>query len=170
MSTGNYDLRSKIDEAKRRLPLPALMAKLGLGEHAKKSALCPLHSDEHPSFSVFQGNDGLWHWRCFAGCGDGDEMMFLSKLKGLSLTEAISLYVEMAGFPPRPARKSHEYPACPASLNVSVSGSPESLGICVSVSEGQSLSVGQEEFLRTVGARNACLAASTATKKRFKLV
>jgi len=43
MSAGYDDLRWKIDEAKRRLPLPALMARLGLGEHAKKSALCPLH-------------------------------------------------------------------------------------------------------------------------------
>ena len=30
----NNNLRAKIDEAKRRLPLPQLMTKLGLGEHA----------------------------------------------------------------------------------------------------------------------------------------
>src|SRR6516165_11682130 len=99
MSADNDDLRRKIDEAKRRLPLPDLMSRLGLGEHAKKSARCPFHSDEHPSFSVFQGEDGFWHWNCFAGCGDGDEIMFLSKLKGLSLTKAIKLYLSMPGFP-----------------------------------------------------------------------
>jgi hypothetical protein len=54
MSTNNSDLRTKIDEAKRLLPLPQLLERLGLGAHAKKSALCPLHDDKHPSFSVFQ--------------------------------------------------------------------------------------------------------------------
>jgi len=40
-NTKNADLRAKIDEAKRRLPLPDLMSRLGLGGHAKKSAHCP---------------------------------------------------------------------------------------------------------------------------------
>jgi len=59
---GNGDLRQKIDEAKRRLPLPELMKQLGLAEHAKKSARCPLpgHDDKHPSFSSFQGKGGFW--------------------------------------------------------------------------------------------------------------
>jgi len=60
-----------IDEAKRRLPLPALMHRLGLGDHAKKSARCPLHDDQHNSFSVWQ-EDGIWFWKCHAGCGGGD--------------------------------------------------------------------------------------------------
>src|SRR5215470_1698395 len=96
---GNNELREKIDEAKRRLPLPELMKQLGLAEHAKKSAHCPFpgHKDEHHSFSVFQGNDGFWHWNCFTECGEGDEIMFLRKLKGLSLTQAMSLYLSMAG-------------------------------------------------------------------------
>jgi hypothetical protein len=34
----NNDLRGKVDEAKRRLPLPQLMAGEGLGEHANTSA------------------------------------------------------------------------------------------------------------------------------------
>ena len=109
-STENADLRAKLDEAKQRLPLPGLMKQLGLAEHAKKSARCPFHSDEHPSFSVFQGEDGFWHWNCFAGCGDGDEIMFLSKLKGLSLTKAMNLYLAVAGFPSGRPPKSHEYP------------------------------------------------------------
>jgi len=59
------DLRQKIDEAKRRLPLPELMAREGLGEQAKKSAHCPFHHDEHESFSVFKGDDNFWLWKCF---------------------------------------------------------------------------------------------------------
>src|SRR4030095_3046232 len=105
----NNDLRGKIDQAKRRLPLPELMAREGLREHANKSAHCPFHDDEHKSFSVWQ-RDGSWFWKCHAGCSDGDELMFLSKLKGLSLTDAISLYLDMAGFPSTRPRKSHELP------------------------------------------------------------
>jgi hypothetical protein len=74
MSAGNEDLRWKIDQAKRLLTLPKLMEKLGLGAHAKKTAHCVFHDDEHKSFSVFKGEDGFWHYKCFAGCGEGDEI------------------------------------------------------------------------------------------------
>jgi hypothetical protein len=59
---------------------------------------------------VFQDKDGLWLWNCFAGCGEGDEIMFLRKLKGLSLTDSMILYLNMAGFPPESPSQSHEYP------------------------------------------------------------
>jgi DNA primase len=104
------DLCQKIDEAKRRLPLPELMAREGLSEHAKKSAHCPFHDDEHKSFSVFKGDDGFWHWKCFAGCGEGDEIEFLLKHFGIARPGAIKSYLEMAGFPTRALPKSHEYP------------------------------------------------------------
>jgi CHC2-type zinc finger protein len=64
-STENAELRAKIDEAKRRLPLLELLARLGLGQHAKKTARCIWHDDQHPSFSVFQGKDRFWHYKCF---------------------------------------------------------------------------------------------------------
>jgi hypothetical protein len=47
----------EIDEAKKKLPLPVLMHRLGGGEHAKKSARCPFHEDKHNSFSVWQRPD-----------------------------------------------------------------------------------------------------------------
>lgn len=58
-----------LEQAKHVLPLPDLMARLGLGEHAKKSARCPFHDDQNSSFSIFQGEGGEWVWNCFAGCG-----------------------------------------------------------------------------------------------------
>ena len=70
-------MSDKIDEAKRRLPLPDLMARLGLGEHAKKSAKCPFHYDRHNSFSMWQADDGHYYFKCHAGCGQGDEINFL---------------------------------------------------------------------------------------------
>ena len=44
--------RAEIDEAKRRLPLPALMAREGLADRAKKNARCPFHDDEHPVLAI----------------------------------------------------------------------------------------------------------------------
>jgi hypothetical protein len=165
------DLRQKIDEAKRRLPLPELMAQVGLGDRAKKTAHCPFHEDKHKSFSVFQGQDGWWHYKCFAGCGDGDEIMFLSKLKGLSLTEAMSLYLEMAGFPPSSPPKSHEYPQSPQSRKCRETpgshGSPESPESPVyPMSNGQGL----EKELKGLAASNACTERNTARKRRWQLL
>src|SRR5215469_14629818 len=145
------ELRAKLDQAKQRLPLPEVMKQLGLAEHAKKGARCPFpgHDDKHPSFSIFRGKDGLWFWKCHAGCGEGDEIMFLRKLKGLSMTQAMSLYLEMAGSPAKRPPKSHEYPSVSSvsksreSLSVLVSESPASLESHVfpvsPVSNGQGL-------------------------------
>src|SRR5262249_46243595 len=89
--------REQINEAKRRLPLPSLMKALGLGERAEKNARCPFHDDQHPSFSIFQGNNGDWFWKCHAGCGEGDEIAFLAKREGASFIEAATFYCEMSG-------------------------------------------------------------------------
>jgi len=154
---GNNNLREKIDEAKRLLPLPQLMEKEGLGDRMKKTARCPFHDDEHPSFSVFQGADGCWRWKCFTGCGEGDEIMFLRKLKAISLTEAMSIYLGMAGFPTVAPRKPHEYPQSPK-----FPSSPETLKcheshmspvfLVYPMSNGQEL----EKALKASAARNAC--------------
>jgi CHC2 zinc finger len=83
---GNDDLA----EAKRRLPLPTLLHQLGLGEHAKKSARCPFHDDQRNSFSVWCNEAGQWRFKCHAGCGDGDEVTVLEKIKIISNSEAIN--------------------------------------------------------------------------------
>jgi hypothetical protein len=175
----NRDLSEKIAHAKSRLPLPELMKQLGLGEHAKKRARCPFdgHEDKHPSFSVFQGSDGFWHFTCFSRCGVGDEITFLSKLRALPLDEAISLYLEMAGFPrtcPPKSRECHkspvspvspESPKCPEYPEYPVShGHPMSNG---QVSEKHLLA---EKDLKGLAARNACMAHSTARKRRWQLL
>jgi CHC2 zinc finger len=169
----NNDLRGKIDQAKRRLPLPELMAREGLGDRAKKTAHCPFHDDEHKSFSVFQDKDGFWHYKCFAGCGDGDEIMFLRKLKGLPLTEAMSLYLEMAGFPPRLSHRSHEChksprshecPECPECHR-----SPKSPVFPVFPVSPMSNGQGLQKALKELGARNACNKRITVKKALWQL-
>jgi CHC2 zinc finger len=163
MSVRNDDLRWKIDEAKRRLPLPELLRQLGYSEkHIGKTAHCPFHSDEHKSFSVFHSEDGKgWQWKCFAGCGEGDEIGFLRKLKGLSMTGAMNLYLRMAGFPASAPHRSHEYPRFPQSPKC-----PESpVSLVYPVSNGQGL----EEELKCLAARCACSRTNKPAKRRFEL-
>jgi hypothetical protein len=178
-STENAELRAKIDEAKRRLPLPQVLAQVGLGECAKKSAHCPFHDDEHESFSVFQSNDGKgWQWKCHACCGYGDEIALLVKHFNISRSEAIKRYLGMAGFPPRVPPKSREYPKLPdspkspESLSSLVSASP-----CVSVchvSNGQAVAVhgldGKLQMeLKALAARNACTGSTRPEKDSWQL-
>jgi hypothetical protein len=156
-SSDSAVLRAKIDQAKRCVPLPELMKQLGLGNRAKKIARCPFpgHEDKHPSFSVFE-EDGRWRWKCHAGCGSGDEIDFLCKVRGISEQEAVSLYLEMAGFP----RESPELSDC--------SDSSECSGMSVSSvsSNGQDL----QAELRALAARNRCTEPSSAAKKRFEVL
>jgi CHC2 zinc finger/AAA domain len=86
-----------IEAAKRRLPLPELMRQLGLADHAKKSAKCPFHEDQHNSFSVWQRQDGSWCFKCHAACGKGDEINFLELHEHLSPSDATKRFLEMAG-------------------------------------------------------------------------
>ena len=88
---------SDIAEAKSKLPLPALMHRLGLGACAKKSARCPFHDDNRNSFSVYKNGNGEFRWKCFTECGHGDEITFLERQNGISRGEAIKVFLEMAG-------------------------------------------------------------------------
>jgi DNA primase len=101
MSNGN-DL---LAQAKQRLSLSALMAQLGFGDRAKKSARCPFHEDSSASFSLYVGDDGKQRWKCFAGCGQGDAIDFLAKHRGLSNAQACREYIRLAGVTSPPARR-----------------------------------------------------------------
>ncbi len=107
------DLRTQIDAAKARLPLPALLAALGLAEQARTSARCPMHEDSSPSFSAWHAAHG-WRWKCQAGCGEGDEIDFLETYRRSTKTAAVRLFLEMAGGsiaplpPPLPRKASAE--------------------------------------------------------------
>ena len=111
-----------ISEAKRLLPLPQLLTKLGHGEHAKKSARCPFHDDKSASFSVFQNGKGAWSWKCHAGCGQGDGVDYLEKCFKLSTRDAIARYCQEAGLrngESKPGAKTREvfnWPTCVAAF------------------------------------------------------
>jgi DNA primase len=90
-------VKAEICEAKQKLPLPALMHRLGLGAHAKKSAHCPFHDDGRKSFSIYKNRKDEWRFKCFAGCSEGDEITLLEVHKRISDKEATKLFLEMAG-------------------------------------------------------------------------
>jgi CHC2 zinc finger len=98
-----------ISEAKQRLPLSRLLAKIGDEKHAKKSARCPFHEDHSNSFSVFTSPDGAELWKCFTGCGTGDGVDYLERRFGLSTRDAITRYIHEAGLngapQPQPKRR-----------------------------------------------------------------
>jgi DNA primase len=86
----------EIEQARARMPLPKLMEALGYGAHARKSARCPFHADRSPSFGIYQ-KGGRWFWKCFAGCGGGDEIAFLERVYGMGTAAAIYAFRMKAG-------------------------------------------------------------------------
>src|SRR5262249_30217752 len=115
----------------------------------------------HPSFSGFKGKDGFWHYKCFVcDTQGGDEIAFLVKHFGISRSEAIKRYLELAGFPTHRPPQSREYPKCAVSPECPV----------FPVSEGQGVDGEVERELGVLAARNACTrAGDVVAKNRFKL-
>lgn len=54
--------------------------------------LCPFHADGDPSLSV---NHTFWH--CHAGCGSGNAIHFVERIKGVPFLDALSWLTEYAG-------------------------------------------------------------------------
>lgn len=88
---------SSLEQAKQILPLPNLLTHLGLGDHAKASARCPLHEDGNPSFGLYRNDKSEWAWKCHSGCGGGDGADFIAKLENISNPDACRRYIELAG-------------------------------------------------------------------------
>lgn len=55
------------------------------------------HEDSSESFSIYQRGDGSWAWKCHAGCGGGDELDWLAKLRKLNNADACREFVKLAG-------------------------------------------------------------------------
>jgi len=55
---------------------------------------CPFHGDKNPSFSV-EKESGLWN--CYAGCGSGNYITFISKLDGISTKEVYTRILKEHG-------------------------------------------------------------------------
>lgn len=77
-----------ICELKRNVELVSVVEAAGIElkrSGTRHCGLCPFHSEQTPSFYIFQDN----HYKCF-GCGaHGDAIDFVQKMYGLSFQDAL---------------------------------------------------------------------------------
>jgi DNA primase len=114
MTTSNDNVtsrtwRQRLDDAKRRYPLPDVLAASGVdlrrGGPGTFWALCPFHADRTPSFFVDLRKPDRPHWYCFGCSAKGDVVDFVRRRDGLgSVGEALD---RLIGAPPPPPARLH---------------------------------------------------------------
>lgn len=104
------DFASVLERCRASLPMPDLMAKMGMPELAKKKTHSPFHDDKNPSFGIFPTDDGKWKWKDFSTGESGDELDFLKKIGNHNNTAtALNFYMELANV--QEEGSSHRHPA-----------------------------------------------------------
>jgi len=85
---------SAVAEAKQRLTIQDIAARLVPDWKPGKSCRCPWREDRNPSFSV--SDDGRL-WNDFASGEGGDAVAFLARLRGSSNSDAAREFIALAG-------------------------------------------------------------------------
>jgi len=88
---------STIDEVKQKIDIAEIIGQYTALKKAGRNltALCPFHSEKHPSFFVYPEQQS---WHCFGACNTGgDVFAFIMKKEGLDFGEALRRLAQKAG-------------------------------------------------------------------------